>query len=109
MLQKTGLFGYRAPGLSSRQKIPSLHKNLQPPPPPKAALPMEKDRKKKKEVYSDEELVSPSAFVLQREDLTDASLSQPWYETKDPEEWDDEDHYKYQKMLRRKEQGLDSD
>lgn len=88
-MEKTGIHGLHSPGLSVRHKIPRLHTNLKPAPPPKKALPAVKTNSKKKEqeVYSDEE--------------------RPWYETKDPEEWDDEDRAEWQKIVRRRELGLD--
>ncbi|GJN88664.1 hypothetical protein Rhopal_001630-T1 [Rhodotorula paludigena] len=91
IISRHNLANFRAPGLSFRQKLPSLHTNLKPPPPPKRALPAEKPKKKKKgdESYSDEE--------------------KPWWKVKDPEEWDDSDHQRWQKRQRRLERGLPSD
>lgn len=57
-MAKRGIASYRAPGLSMRSKIPSLHTNLKPPPPAKKML-KEKPAKKKKgeESLSDSEKV----------------------------------------------------
>ncbi|GAA5978217.1 hypothetical protein JCM10908_004276 [Rhodotorula pacifica] len=90
IMAKKGLATFRAPGLSARQRVPPLHTNLKPPPPAKKALPEKKVKKKKgDESYSDEE--------------------KPWYKRKDPEEWDDEDHRRWQKRLRRIDRGLPPD
>lgn len=35
--------------------------------------------------------------------------TQPWWKVKDPEEWDDYDHQRWQKRQRRLERGLPSD
>lgn len=60
MMEKKALWGHRAPGLSSRVKVPRLHTNLKPPPPAKPPVPKEKARVKKgHEVYSDEDKVRP--------------------------------------------------
>lgn len=62
IMAKKGLATFRAPGLSSRQRVPPLHTNLKPPPPAKKALPEKKVKKKKgDESYSDEEKVSNRA------------------------------------------------
>lgn len=87
VMEKTGVHGLHAPGLSARHKIPRLHTNLKPAPPAKKALPPVKTRKKEQEVYSDEE--------------------RPWYETKDPEEWDSDDREEWRKIVRKREMGLD--
>ncbi|BGP53844.1 hypothetical protein JCM8202_004511 [Rhodotorula sphaerocarpa] len=90
IMAKKGLATFRAPGLSARQRVPPLHTNLKPPPPPKKALPENKVRKKKgDESYSDEE--------------------KPWYLRKHPEEWDDEDHRRWQRRQKRIERGLPAD
>ncbi|GAA5837675.1 hypothetical protein JCM9279_006832 [Rhodotorula babjevae] len=92
ILAKQKLPTARPQGLSIRQKLPRLHTNLKPPPPPKAILKNEAPKKKKKkgdESYSDEE--------------------KPWFERKDPEEWDDDDHARWQKRCRRVERGLPPD
>lgn len=64
ILEKTGLKGAQAQGLSNKAKLPRLHLNLKPPPPPKPALPKERTKPKKKgdESYSDEEKVSVFFF-----------------------------------------------
>ncbi|BGP22674.1 hypothetical protein JCM10295v2_001565 [Rhodotorula toruloides] len=92
IMAKHGLATFRPPGLSNRAKLPPLHTNLKPAPPPKKILKEEKPKKKKKkgdESYSDEE--------------------KPWWETKDPEEWDSDDHRRWQKRQRRIERGLPAD
>ncbi|GAA5957674.1 hypothetical protein JCM21900_002000 [Sporobolomyces salmonicolor] len=92
ILQKRGLATFRAPGLSSRTKIPPLHVNLRPPPPAKKTLATDKPKTKKKkgdESYSDED--------------------KPWYEKKDPEEWDDDDHARWARRMRRIDRGLPAD
>ncbi|GAA6047588.1 hypothetical protein JCM3770_001578 [Rhodotorula araucariae] len=92
IIAKRGLMTSRAPGLSARQKLPRLHANLKPPPPAKKILKDDKPKKKKKkgdESYSDEE--------------------KPWYERKDPEEWDDADHRRWQRRCSRIERGLPAD
>ncbi|GAA5945936.1 hypothetical protein JCM1841_002062, partial [Sporobolomyces salmonicolor] len=92
ILQKRGLATFRAPGLSSRTKIPPLHVNLRPPPPAKKRLATDKPKTKKKkgdESYSDED--------------------KPWYEKKDPEEWDDDDHARWARRMRRIDRGLPAD
>ncbi|KAM0792321.1 hypothetical protein ACM66B_005005 [Microbotryomycetes sp. NB124-2] len=89
VLTRTGCYGARPTGLSARVKIPRLHANLKPPPPPKPAMPKEKVKKKKgHESYSDEE--------------------KKWYEVKPVEDWDSDDHVKWQRHVRRKEKGLAS-
>ncbi|KAK4690319.1 hypothetical protein P7C70_g9615, partial [Phenoliferia sp. Uapishka_3] len=89
VMEKTGVYGYRPPGMSNKMKIPRLHANLKPPPPPKPPVPKEKLRKKKgQEDYSDED--------------------KPWYETKHPEEWDSDDREKFAKVQKRREKGWDS-
>ncbi|KAK4058830.1 hypothetical protein OIO90_000276 [Microbotryomycetes sp. JL221] len=90
VLARTGCYGVRQSGLSQRARVPRLHTNLKPPPPPKPALPKEKVRKKKgDESYSDED--------------------KKWYKIKPVEEWDSDDHVKWQRHVRRQEMGLGSD
>ncbi|KDE06526.1 hypothetical protein MVLG_03175 [Microbotryum lychnidis-dioicae p1A1 Lamole] len=90
ILTRKGIAGVRHPGLSKAAKVPRLHANLKPPPPPKAAIPKPREKKKKgDESYSDEE--------------------KPWWETKHPEEWTDEDFERYRRVTERRERGLDSD
>ncbi|GAA5877721.1 hypothetical protein JCM1840_003335 [Sporobolomyces johnsonii] len=92
IMQKRGLATFRAPGLSSRTKIPPLHVNLKPPPPAKKTLVTDRPKPKKKkgdESYSDED--------------------KPWYERKDPEEWDDDDHARWARRMRRIDRGLPAD
>lgn len=59
VMERKGLWGSHAPGLSNKASIPRLHQNLKSPPPPKPALPKEKAKPRKKgdEDYSDEEKV----------------------------------------------------
>ncbi|SCZ97443.1 BZ3500_MvSof-1268-A1-R1_Chr4-2g07217 [Microbotryum saponariae] len=90
ILTRKGIAGVRHPGLSKAAKVPRLHANLKPPPPPKAAIPKPREKKKKgDESYSDEE--------------------KPWWKTKHPEEWTDEDFERYRRVTERRERGLDSD
>lgn len=77
-MQKKGFAAYRAPGLSVRSKVPSLHTNLKPPPAAKKLL-VDKPKPKKKgdESYSDEEKVRrfPFSLLLFDAKLTQARLS----------------------------------
>ncbi|GAA5932991.1 uncharacterized protein JCM15063_002262 [Sporobolomyces koalae] len=87
-----GIGSYRSPGLSVRAKIPALHTNLKPPPPAKKVIKEVRPVKKKKkgeESYSDEE--------------------KPWYEVKDPEEWDSDDCARWSRRQKRIERGLPAD
>ena len=114
-MAKKGLATFRAPGLSAKQRVPPLHTNLKPPPPAKKALPENKVKKKKgDESYSDEEKVRKAGHAAGFPTCcgeTDAHYRrlQPWYKRKDPEEWDDEDHRRWQKRLRRIDRGLPPD
>ncbi|SCV69286.1 BQ2448_2306 [Microbotryum intermedium] len=89
ILTRKGIAGVRHPGLSKAAKVPRLHINLKPPPPPKSSIPKPKEKKKGDESYSDEE--------------------KPWWKTKHPEEWTDEDFERYRRITERRERGLDSD
>lgn len=62
MIARVGIYGARAPGLSSSSKVPRLHTHLKERPPEPKALPKEKAKPKKKgeEDYSDEEKVRSS-------------------------------------------------
>ncbi|GAA5826895.1 hypothetical protein JCM5353_004477 [Sporobolomyces roseus] len=92
IIAKRGIGSFHSPGLSSRTKCPPLHMNLKPPPPVKKVIQEKRPVKKKKkgeESYSDEE--------------------KPWYEAKDPEDWDSDDHARWKKRQRRIERGLPAD
>ncbi|KAK4053816.1 hypothetical protein OIV83_001472 [Microbotryomycetes sp. JL201] len=113
VLARTGCYGARPTGLFLRAKIPRLHANLKPPPPPKPAMPKDKVRKKKgHESYSDEEKASLSDWSLVslwKQANKSESITQKWYEVKPAEEWDSDDHRKWQRHVRRQEMGLASD
>lgn len=105
MLQKSGIYGNRAPGLSMRSKVPRLHSTLKERPPERDALPKEKPKPRKKgdEDYSDEERVSgtvthPFAKLI--------CFAQPWYDTKHPDDWDSDDREEWAKIAKTRGDGF---
>ncbi|GAA6019611.1 hypothetical protein JCM11491_002823 [Sporobolomyces phaffii] len=91
IIAKKNIGSYLSPGLSSRSKVPSLHRNLKPPTVQKVITVKRPVKKKKKGEYScsDEE--------------------KPWYEQKDPEEWDSDDQARWNRRQKRIDRGLPAD
>ncbi|GAA5904650.1 uncharacterized protein JCM6883_003855 [Sporobolomyces salmoneus] len=92
IIAKKGIGSHHSPGLSARAKVPSLHPNLKRPPPTRKVITEKRPvKKKKKGEYScsDEE--------------------KPWYEAKDPEEWDSDDCARWRRRQQRIDKGLPAD